>query len=90
MELYGITEEDVIIMLEDEDRAEEFDSEHERFFCEEMETLGVEVANDAISFIDKVDSDGGMLRDLLEDLGWDCSFEGERWKLETNGVYFIK
>ena len=90
LELYGITEEDVIIMLEDEDRAEEFDSEHERFFCEEMETLGVEVANDAISFIDKVDSDGGMLRDLLEDLGWDCSFEGERWKLETNGVYFIK
>ena len=31
-----------------------------------------------------------VLRDLLEELGWYCAFEGERWKLETNGVYFIR
>lgn len=90
LEIYGITEDDVIAMFEDEEKAELFDTEHDRYFFEEMEMLGVTVEGTVITFIDKVDSDGGMLRDLLEELGWDCSFEGERWKLETNGVYFIR
>lgn len=87
---YGITADDVVAMFEDEEKADEFDSEHDRYFLEEMEMLGVTVEYGAITFIDRVDSDGGMLRDLLEELGWDCAFEGERWKLETNGVYFIR
>ena len=33
---------------------------------------------------------GYELMELLEDLGWDCEFEGDSWKLETIGVYFIK
>ena len=90
LEITGITEDDVLAMLEDEEMAEEFDNEHDRYFSEEMEMLGVTEEDGAIALVDKVDSDGGMLRDLLEELGWDCSFEGERWKLETNGVYFIR
>ena len=31
-----------------------------------------------------------VLRQLVESLGWNCSFEGEMWKFETNGVYFIE
>ena len=27
--------------------------------------------------------------DFAEELGWDFDFEGDDWKLETNGVYFI-
>ena len=33
---------------------------------------------------------GWTLRELIENLGWHCSFEGDSWKLETTGVYFIK
>lgn len=90
LEICGITEDDVIAMFEDEDLAEAFDSEHDRYFIEDMAALGVAVQDGSIEFEDKVDSDGGELRDLLEELGWDCAFEGERWKLETNGVYFIR
>ena len=55
-----------------------------------MEALGVNVNDDEIEFIDMTDEDGMMLRDLIEELGWDLDFEGESWKFETNGVYFIK
>jgi hypothetical protein len=77
-------------MFDDEAQADAFDSEHDRYFVEDMAALGVTVQNRVIEFEDKVDSDGGELRDLLEELGWYCAFEGERWKLETNGVYFIR
>ena len=30
------------------------------------------------------------INELIEELGWECDFEGESWKFETNGVYFIK
>ena len=90
LETCGIKEDDIIAMFEDEEKADEFDAEHDRYFFEEMEMLGITVEDGEISFVDKVDSDGGMLRDLLEDLGWNCAFEGEQWKLETNGVYFIR
>lgn len=90
LEICGITADDVISMFEDEEEADEFDAEHDRYFTEDMSALGVFVEDGVIVFEDKVDSDGGELRDLLEELGWDCTFEGERWKLETNGVYFIR
>lgn len=90
LEINGITEDNVIAMLNEEELAEEFDNEHDRYFSEEMEMLGITLEDGAIVLVDRVDSDGGMLRDLLEELGWECSFEGERWKLETNGVYFIR
>ena len=90
LKIYNITEDDVITMFDDEAQADAFDSEHDRYFVEDMAALGVTVQNGVIEFEDKVDSDGGELRDLLDELGWYCAFEGERWKLETNGVYFIR
>ena len=27
---------------------------------------------------------------ILNEVFAGCSFEGERWKLETNGVYFVR
>jgi len=36
------------------------------------------------------DECGWQLRELVESLGWDCAFEGESWKFETNGVYYLK
>lgn len=36
------------------------------------------------------DECGWQVRELIESLGWDCTFEGESWKFETNGVYYIK
>lgn len=36
------------------------------------------------------DSDSGyVILDLIRDLGWNPDFEGDMWKLETCGVYFI-
>ena len=90
LETYSLTEDDVIAMFDDEDAAESFEDEHDRCFSDDMEAMGIVVEDDAISFEDKVDSDGWELRELIEDLGWSCSVEGERWKLETNGVYFIR
>lgn len=34
--------------------------------------------------------DGWEAMDLLERLGYDISFEGDSWKLETNGVYYLE
>ena len=77
-------------MFDDEDAVESFEDESDRCFADDMEALGICVEDNEIVFEDKVDSDGWELRDLLEELGWDCSFEGEQWKFETNGVYFIR
>lgn len=48
----------------------------------------INVEDDAISYEDMIDSDGWELKELLEYLGWHCSFEGTSWKLETAGVYY--
>ena len=77
-------------MFEDEDKAESFDDEHECCFSDDMDALGVSIEDDEIIFTDKTDSEAGDLPELLEELGWECEFEGDRWKLETLGVYFIR
>ena len=75
-----LTDEKVIEML----------TEDEGDFVNELECIGVTVKNGEISFEDKCCEDGCDLRDLLESLGWECDFEGDSWKFETLGVYFIK
>ena len=43
---------------------------------------------------DAVESERGWsnwdLVDFLEKLGYDISFEGDSWKLETSGVYYLE
>lgn len=91
---YGISQEELIEMFSDEDKVEEFEDEHERYFEDDMAAMGVKVEADEIKFLDKTDwdnNDNGIeLYELIEELGWECDFEGESWKFETTGVYFIK
>ncbi len=94
LENYSLSKEDVVEMFLNEDKAEEFEDEYERGFEDDMLSMGVSVENDEIAFLDKTDwnhNDNGVeLYELIEELGWECSFEGDSWKLETNGVYFIE
>lgn len=90
LEVNHISQKDIISMFDNESSAESFDDAHERYFFDDMDAMGVTVEDNEISFEDKVDSDGYELYELIEELGWSCSFEGESWKLETNGVYFIR
>ena len=90
METYGLSEDDIIAMFDDEDAVESFEDEQGRCFSDDMAALGVSVENDEITVEDMVDADGWELRELIEELGWECDFEGDSWKLETNGVYFIR
>ena len=51
--------------------------------------MGISAEDGDIAFSDMVGDGGYSTKELLEELGWDCSFEGDSWKLETLGVYFI-
>lgn len=92
LEVTGLTKDKIIQMLaddydqdEDEDLPEDFD----RYIEEDFEALGIELEDGDISLIDKVGDRGYGTRVLIEELGWDCKFEGDSWKLETLGVYFV-
>ena len=91
---YGLTREGVIAMFDDEELVEVFEDEHERSFEDDMSAMGIAVEDGELTFLDKTDWDnndfGIELYELVEELGWNCEFEGESWKLETNGVYFLK
>ena len=67
-----------------------YDDESGRDVEDDLATIGVSVNDGEITFEDKCGDSGYELMELLEDLGWDCEFEGDSWKLETIGVYFIK
>ena len=90
LDTYNLSKEAVVAMFSDEESVETFEDEHERCFSDDMDTMGICVEAEEISFEDKVDSDGWELREIIEELGWSCSFEGDSWKLETIGVYFIR
>lgn len=91
---YGISRGELVEMFSDEDKVEEFEDEHERSFEEDMAAMGITVEDGEIKFLDKADwenDDNGIeLYELIKELGWECNFEGESWKFETTGVYFIK
>ena len=67
-----------------------YDDESGRDVEADLTALGVSFEDDDLTFSDKSGDDGYELMELLEELGWDCSFEGDSWKLETIGVYFIR
>ena len=62
----------------------------ERCVDSDMEVLGVPFKDGEPRFDDMCGCDGMELMSLLEELEYDVSFEGESWKFETLGVYFIK
>ena len=83
---FGLSNKKIRSILEDGDD----DYDGDRDVETDMEALGVSFEEDEISFNDKCGDDGYELMDIIEELGWDCVFEGDSWKLETTGVYFIK
>lgn len=90
----GLTREKIIRMLTDEDYDAEEDDElteeqRDRWFEEDFEALGVCVEDGQLTFYDMVGDSGSGTQQLLEELGWSCDFEGDSWKLNTVGVYFI-
>lgn len=83
---FGFTDEKLRDLLADGI----YDDESGRDVEADLTALGVSFEDDDLTFSDKCGDDGYELMELLEELGWDCSFEGDSWKLETIGVYFIK
>ena len=83
---FGLSDKKIRSILEGDEDSCDYDRDIET----DMEALGVSFEDDKISFNDKCYEDGYELMDILEELGWDCDFEGDSWKLETAGVYFIK
>lgn len=85
-EITGLTEERIREIIADGGYDEELDREVES----EMGEIGVIITESGVEFEDREYENGYDLNDLLEDLGYELSFEGDSWKLETVGVYFIK
>ena len=83
---FGLSNKKIHSILEEGDD----DYNGDRDIESDMEALGVSFEEEKISFNDKCGDDGCELMDILEELGWDCAFEGDSWKFETIGVYFIK
>ena len=59
--------------------------------CSEMGCAGIAVKDGRLDYKWMYGKPGAYwLKDLLEELGWECDFEGDRWELNTDGVYYIK
>ena len=84
-EKFNLTDEQIMNYID----GDEDDLETDRYIDEDMEALGVSFEDGEPQFMDMVSSSGFSTMELLEELGWSCSFEGDAWKLETAGVYFI-
>ena len=91
-EEFGLTDEQIMKILGQDDEDEEDETEEpetDRYVEDDMEALGVSFEDGEPQFMDMISSGGSETKELLEELGWSCSFEGDSWKLETVGVYFI-
>lgn len=89
----GLTREKVIGMLDGDYDPEETPTLSEnldRCIEEDFDALGVSVEAEKIVFSYMIGENGYQTRELLEELGWECDFEGDSWKLETIGVFYIE
>lgn len=91
----SLTQGQITAILADEepnDVPDDIDPDDVKYACE---LLGIslvdgELVPDEPGPMGDYPIDGWEAVDLLERLGYDISFEGEIWKLETNGVYYLK
>lgn len=83
-EKFNLTDGQISSILEEEA------NDSSRDVARDMEALGVSFSDGVPTFGNKYGDDGYELMELLEELGWECDFEGNSWKFETTGVYFIK
>ena len=99
MEEHNLSDESVVALLNKLSTGEDLNDEEEEL---EMvcDLLKVSVSDNGTlqlgeyGWSGEVESECGTsgfdLVELLENLGYDIKFVGERWKLETNGVYYIE
>lgn len=99
MEEHNLSDESVVALLNKLSTGEDLNDEEEEL---EMvcDLLKVSVSDNGTlqlgeyGWSGEVESECGAsgfdLVELLENLGYDIKFVGERWKLETNGVYYIE
>lgn len=76
-------------ILESEGNMDDEDDDDDIDYCtiyDELDTLGISSDDGEIVFGDP----NGDPRDILEELGWECDFEGETNHFGSYGVYFIK
>lgn len=81
-----LSEDQLCDYLENEDSDVEYDGI--RNIEEDAEALGF-YAKDGKLVIGESDESGWRIIDVLEWMGYECKFQGCRWKLETSGYYFI-
>ena len=55
-----------------------------------MEMIGILSESASIAFKDMTGEDGNDTLELLEELGWELEFEGNSWRREKAGVYYLK
>lgn len=92
LEYEDISEEKAAAILAGEFDAEDEDGVEtdEETIREELTLLGCEICDGELVWNPPFEAVGGFqFPEIFERLGWDVSFEGESWKFETNGVYFI-
>lgn len=92
LEFTGLTRKKIIKMLADdydEDVDENLPDGFDRCLEDDFSALGISLSEGEIRFKCMVGDSGYGTKELLEELGWDCSFEGDSWTFETIGVYFI-
>ena len=85
-ETYGLTDETIIAFL----RGEEIDEPEDTYLECDLESLGVYLDGDTLDMRDLEGDDGMETAELIENLGYDVKFEGDSWKFEILGVYFVK
>ena len=94
LSVFDLTSQSIVEMFLDAGLVENFEKKHSRDFKEDMSLMGISVQDRKIKFSDRTDwsnnGNGIELYELIEKLGWECEFEGDSWKFETRGVYFIK
>ena len=93
LEYTGLTEENIAQLIEngyDIDKVDNLPDNVDCFIQYEFEALGIEGDEEDVYLSSIVGEYGRKTYELIEQLGWDCDFEGDSWKLETSGVYFIE
>lgn len=89
LKVSGLSEEDIAAYLRNngEDEPDVDDGPSLEWACEVLQ-IHLTDGKVCMNYYDYGD-EAGDLMDFAEELGWDFDFEGDDWKLETNGVYFI-
>ena len=88
----GMTAEEFCEFVENGGEADEDAMSVDIYDYEDViDALGVVIKDGAVEFEDRTSyEDGSKIVDILTGLGYEVEFDGESWKFETNGYYYIE